>query len=87
MCVIMSNMKTATVRQVQHNLNEVLTWIERGEEVRVVRRNKIVARLVPPTPQATVTSPDFSARAQAVWGKRPRGKRLSAIVSESRGER
>ena len=87
MCVIMLNiMKTATIREIQHNLSEVLSWVERGEEVQVLRRNRVVARLLPPQPQPS-RSPDFVARARAVWGEAPRGTALSAIVSESRGDR
>jgi antitoxin (DNA-binding transcriptional repressor) of toxin-antitoxin stability system len=86
MCVIMSNMKTATIREVQHNLSEVLSCVARGEEVAVLRRGKMVAKLVPPDPRAP-ESPDFLARAQAVWGDKPAGRPLSQIVSESRGER
>lgn len=86
MCVKVLNMKTASVREIQHNLAEVLSWVENGEEVRVVRRKKVVARLLPPEP-AAVPTPDFLGRAQAIWGKKPRGKKLSEIVSEGRGER
>lgn len=87
MCVIMLNiMKTATIREMQHNLSEVLSWVERGEEVQVLRRNKVVARLLPPRPQPS-QSPDFVARARAVWGDAPKGVALSAIVSVSRDER
>lgn len=86
MCVIMSNMKTATIREVQHNLSEVLSWVERGEEVRVLRRRKVVARLLPPEPEKAA-HPDFLARAKAVWGEKPRGAKLSEIAREARGER
>ncbi|HEY3356421.1 MAG TPA: antitoxin Phd/YefM, type II toxin-antitoxin system domain protein [Polyangia bacterium] len=79
-------MKTATVRQVQHHLSEVLSWVERGEEVRVLRRKKVVARLLPPEPQVAA-APDFLGRARAVWGEEPRGARLSEILSESRQDR
>jgi antitoxin (DNA-binding transcriptional repressor) of toxin-antitoxin stability system len=79
-------MKTATIRKVQHNLTEVLSWVERGEEVRVLRRKRVVARLMPPQPEPP-HGPDFLARAKAIWGATPRGSRLSEIVSESRGER
>lgn len=79
-------MKTATIRKVQHNLAEVLLWVERGEEVRVLRRNRVVARLLPPE-GAPPRSPDFLERAKAIWGAKPRGVRLSTIVSEARGER
>ncbi len=83
---MLSNMKTASVRQVQHNLAEVLSWVEQGQEVHVFRHRKLIARLVPPEPKAAA-SPDFLARAQRVWGKKPRGKRLSEVVSEARGDR
>ncbi len=82
----MSNMKSATVREVQHNLNEVLSWVARGEEVQVYRRKQLVAKLVPPSPVA-IESPDFIARARRVWGKRPRGKSLSQLASDARGNR
>lgn len=85
-CVKVSNMKTASIREVQHNLSEVLSWVERGEQVLVFRRKKVVARLLPPAPES-IESPDFVARAEKVWGKRPRGKRLSEIVSQARGDR
>jgi antitoxin (DNA-binding transcriptional repressor) of toxin-antitoxin stability system len=79
-------MKTATVRQVQHNLSEVLSWVERGEEVCVLRRRRVIAKLVPPDPRP-VASPDFLERARGVWGKTPAGTPLSEVVSESRGPR
>ena len=82
----MYNMKTASIREMQHNLSEVLSWVERGEEVRVLRRKKVVARLLPPDPQPA-ESPDFVGRARAVWRDEPRGGRLSKIVSDDRGER
>jgi prevent-host-death family protein len=40
-------MKTATVRELRNNYNAVLAWVEKGEEVAISRRGKIVARLVP----------------------------------------
>lgn len=86
MCVNMSYMKTATVREVQHNLKKVLAWVEGGEVVQVVRRAKVVARLVPADPEPVV-SPDFVGRARRIWGDQPDGALLSEIVSEARGAR
>jgi len=40
------------------------------------------ARTVAGQPAIT---PDFLARAKAVWGETPPGKSLSAVVSEARG--
>ena len=86
MCVKMLNMKTATIRKIQHDFGEVLEWIGRGEEVLVFRRKKIVARLLPPIPQPT-RAPDFLERARKVWGRKPAGKRLSELASSARNER
>jgi len=41
------NMKTATVREVQHKLSRVLARVKRGEEITITKRGKAVARLVP----------------------------------------
>lgn len=82
-------MKTATVRDVQHHLAEVLAWVEQGEEVQITRRSKPVARLVPeksakPDP---VPLPDFVARARRIWGSRPKGGSLSKTILANREER
>ena len=82
----MLDMKTASIRQIQHNLNEVLSWVEKGEEVQIVRRKKLVAKIVPLLPSGADT-PDFMTRAKKVWGASPRGKLLSEVLSEDRGER
>jgi antitoxin (DNA-binding transcriptional repressor) of toxin-antitoxin stability system len=79
-------MKTAGVRELQHHLSKILSWVERGEEVQVLRRKKVVARLVAPEPVAR-QAPNFVRRAQSIWGKKPRGKALSKVVSEARGDR
>ena len=88
LCVIMLDMKTANIRNVQHNLREVLRWVEQGHEVRITRRNRTVARLLPAqdAPQA-MEWPDFLARANRIWGKRPRGKGVSRLIIEAREER
>lgn len=79
-------MRTATVRQIQHNLREVLSWVDGGEEVEVVRRGKVVARLLPATPK-NATPTDFVGRARAIWTEEPAGAPLSALVAEARGDR
>ncbi len=75
-------MKTASVQQLPQQWPEILRWVAAGEEVQVTQQDQVVARVVPAKPVAT---PDFLARAKAVWGKTPPGEPLSAIVSEARG--
>lgn len=40
-------MKTATVRELRNHYTGLLKWLEAGEEVRITRRGKPIARLVP----------------------------------------
>jgi antitoxin (DNA-binding transcriptional repressor) of toxin-antitoxin stability system len=73
-------MKTTSVQQVPQQWADILRWIADGEEVEMTQQDRVVARLVP----APAPTPDFLARATAVWGQTPPGKTLSAIVSEDR---
>jgi len=89
LCVNWLDMKTATVREVQHHLRKILAWVENGEEVLVTRRNKTVARLVPSGPSglASVPLPDFAARARAIWGSQSKEAGLSNAILTERDER
>ena len=46
-------MKTATVRELRNSYASLLKRIEAGEEIKISRRGKIVARLVPEKPDKT----------------------------------
>ena len=84
----MLNMKSASVRDVQHHLSKVLAWVEKGEEVQITRRNKTVAKIVPAEARGTpMPLPAFGARARQIWGEIPLGKSLSQTVVDDRKER
>jgi prevent-host-death family protein len=88
LCVIMLDMKSATVREVQHHLSKVLAWVEKGEEVQITRRSKPIAKIVPTVaPKKRATMPAFAARARQIWGETPVGKSLSQRVLDDRKER
>jgi antitoxin (DNA-binding transcriptional repressor) of toxin-antitoxin stability system len=83
----MSNMKTTTVREVQHNLNKILQWVEDGEAVAITRHKRTVANLVPSSPKRRTEWPDFAKRIKSIWGKAPRGKPASKLIIDERTER
>jgi prevent-host-death family protein len=87
MCVTMLNMKTATVRDVQHHLAHVLRWVEDGEEVQITRRDRIVARLVPARGAKKPAWPDFERRLRRIWPGRRRGTPVSRLIIEGREDR
>jgi antitoxin (DNA-binding transcriptional repressor) of toxin-antitoxin stability system len=82
-------MKTASIRQVRHDLNTVLDWIDAGEQVEISKRGKVVALLSPPSPVKAPRSrkrPDFAARLKMRDG----GRVISAgvigeILADSKG--
>ena len=87
MCVILTHMVTATVREAQHNLPRILRAVARGEVVTITRRNRVVARLVPAAGPPQHGIPDFVARARALWGTEPTGRPTSQFVIDGRAER
>ena len=82
------NVKTTTVREVQHNFGKILRWIEDGEVVVITRHKQIVAHLVPVVPKGRKTEwPDFTKRMKAIWRNVPTPKPASRIIIDERTER
>lgn len=71
MCVILCVMKSATIREVQHNLTKVLREVEAGKTVEIIRRKQPVARLIPLALSAHAPLltdwDDHGARMDLVW--------------------
>ena len=73
-------MKTATMRDLRQRFNEVVQWIETGEEIAVTRRGVVVATLGPPKPAAPPRKVNWAG-----WLKAhpPVGKGMSAEATEA----
>lgn len=82
----MLDMRTMTVRDVQHRLKDVLAWAEKGESIEVTRRGKVVATVNPPTPRMAPVLPDYMARLKKNFSNGVKGKPASEIISEGREE-
>ena len=83
-------MTTATIRQIQHNLAGYVRRVEAGEEIEIRRRNRPVARIVPLVSGAArrVDWSDLQSWRQSTFRHRkPRGKTVSELIYESRGDR
>lgn len=61
-------MKRATVRDLRYSFKEVEARLAEGEEIEIVKRKKVIAKLVPVTTPSTVEKPDFMARMRAIHG-------------------
>lgn len=60
----MCHMKTISARELHHHTSEVLARVERGEEIKISKRGKLVACVMPAQKQklAKLRLPDFAAR-------------------------
>ena len=82
------DMKTASVREVQHNLAAVLEMVSRGQAIAVTKRGRVIARIVPARDtQEQVEWPDAAARMKRLGRRATRGTPTSTIIAETRGER
>jgi antitoxin (DNA-binding transcriptional repressor) of toxin-antitoxin stability system len=67
----MYHMKRATVRDLRYSFPEVEASLADGEEIEIVKRGKVVARLVPVVKTGVpLIVPDFLARLKETWGAR-----------------
>ena len=64
----MSHMKRATVRDLRYSFREVEAKLAEGEEIEIVKRNKVIAKLVPVAPEPARKKPDFLARMKRIHG-------------------
>ena len=85
----MSNMKTATVREVQHGLASVLSEVQKGQEIAVTKHGKVIARIVPAArAKGRLRWPDSARRMKLLMSSaKVKGATPSEIIRELRGER
>jgi antitoxin (DNA-binding transcriptional repressor) of toxin-antitoxin stability system len=82
-------MKTASVRELRNHYTTVMKWIEAGEEVKISKRGKVIARLVPEKPKAR-RKVDWSTSAAVLRDRS--GERIlsaeesAALLAESQGK-
>ena len=81
-------MKTASVRDMRHDFNQVLAWVSNGEEVTITKHRRVVARLVPARDRKKTDAPmpDIADRLHKVFGgKVISDQAMGAIIDASRG--
>jgi antitoxin (DNA-binding transcriptional repressor) of toxin-antitoxin stability system len=66
----MYHMKTVTVRDLRYDFPMVEGLLRKGEEVRITKRRKTIARLIP-EPASPVGLPDFLDRMKKLYGTDP----------------
>lgn len=78
-------MTKATVRQLRYNFREIEARLNKGEEIQVYKRKKLIGRLLPVRLKGEAY-PDFAALSRRVFGRKKSKVTGTQIVSEGRGE-
>ena len=78
-------MRKASIADAQHHLSRILAYVDQGEEVLLTRRNRVVAKIVPPDDR-TLELPAFTMRARDTFGEAD-GATVSEIIMEDREAR
>lgn len=63
----MYHMKTVSVRDLRYDFKLVEIMLREGNEVKITKRRKVIARLVP-EPVSSVKPPDFMGQMRAIYG-------------------
>ena len=77
-------MKRTTIRDLRYRFPEIEARLNKGEEIVLHRRRKVIARLLPVGPK-TGAYPDFRALRRRIFGGKKSRKTGSELVSEERG--
>lgn len=77
-------MKKTTVRDLRYHFPEIEARLNKGEEIVVHKRKRVIARLLPirPAPEAY---PDFAAARRRIFGGKKARKTGTDLISEERG--
>ena len=77
------------MREVQHGLASVLSRVQKGQEIAVTKRGKVIARIVPATrAKGRLHWPNSAIRMKLLMsGGTLTGATPSEIIRELRGER
>lgn len=79
----MSYMKTVSVRDLLYDFKTVERILREGEEISIIKRRKVIARLMP-EPAQRPAMPDFTERMRAIYGDEMQQVTGAEIVREDR---
>jgi len=77
-------MKKATVSQLRCEFNKIERLLQRGEEILITKRGRLIARLVPENERPPAKLPNFRARMRAIYGDKVFAVSGAELVSKDR---
>jgi antitoxin (DNA-binding transcriptional repressor) of toxin-antitoxin stability system len=78
-------MRRVNVRDLRYRFHEIEARLNKGEEMELYKRKRMIGRLLPVRPTAEMY-PDFSTLSRQIFGTRKARKTGTDLVSEERGD-
>jgi antitoxin (DNA-binding transcriptional repressor) of toxin-antitoxin stability system len=76
-------MKTVSVRDLRYDFPKVEALLKSGEEIRITKRKRVIARLTP-EPTERPPMPDFLGQMREIFGDKVMTVTGAEIISEDR---
>jgi antitoxin (DNA-binding transcriptional repressor) of toxin-antitoxin stability system len=76
-------MKTVSVRDLRYDFPKVEALLKSGEEIRITKRKRVIARLTP-EPTGRPPLPDFLGQMREIFGDKVMTVTGAEIISEDR---
>jgi len=64
----MYHMRKASVRDLRYDFKKIERLLNRGEEIEITKRHKVIARLIPEQNARVHQMPDFLGRLRKIYG-------------------
>ena len=82
----LDHMRKASVRDLRYRFPEVENLLQEGEEVQITKHKRVIARLVPERKRTSLKKPDFAARLERIFGKKPLSVSGAELIRAERDE-
>jgi antitoxin (DNA-binding transcriptional repressor) of toxin-antitoxin stability system len=83
----MHHMEKATVRDLRYRFPRVEALLQEGEEIRITKHKRVIARLVPERPSSVPRLPAFATRLAKIYGRKKLAASGAVLIRAERDER
>jgi antitoxin (DNA-binding transcriptional repressor) of toxin-antitoxin stability system len=80
----MYHMTKASIRDLRYDFKKVERLLNRGEEIQITRRRRVIARLIPEAQKPAAEMPNFLERLRANYGDQILSPAGADLISEDR---
>jgi antitoxin (DNA-binding transcriptional repressor) of toxin-antitoxin stability system len=82
----MDHMRRATVRDLRYHFPLIEHALQKGQEIQITKRSRVIARLVPEPPTAAPQLPDYAAMLKEIYGDKVLKVTGAELIRKERDE-